>query len=147
MGVPPARGWWGAFAAAVSVQTLFLSVVAILAAIVLCRTHWGQMVYATGATSARARYAGIRRAGCAFPARRLRAVRRLAGVIYAAYLRSFNPSAGQLRELDGIASVSSAAARSSAARHHHRLARRRRRDHLDPLAAVAADSAAGGRLL
>ena len=29
----------------------------------------------------------------------------LAGLIYVAYFRSFNPSAGQLRELDGIASV------------------------------------------
>jgi ribose transport system permease protein len=29
----------------------------------------------------------------------------MAGVIYAAYLRSFNPAAGLLRELDGIAAV------------------------------------------
>ena len=29
----------------------------------------------------------------------------IAGVIYVAYYRSFNPTAGQLRELDGIAAV------------------------------------------
>src|SRR3546814_6806667 len=29
----------------------------------------------------------------------------LAGIVYVAFLRSFNPSAGQLRELDGIAAV------------------------------------------
>jgi ribose transport system permease protein len=29
----------------------------------------------------------------------------VAGIIYVAYYRSFNPSAGQLRELDGIAAV------------------------------------------
>ncbi len=106
MGVPPARGWWGAFADAVSVQTLFLFAIAILAAIVLGRTHWGQMVYATGGNERAARYAGI-------PTRRVRFFSLVAsslcaacaGVIYAAYLRSFNPSAGQLRELDAIASV------------------------------------------
>jgi ribose transport system permease protein len=106
MGVPPAKGWWGAFAAAVSVQTLFLFAIAILAAIMLGRTPWGQMVYATGGNERAARYAGI-------PTRRVRFFSLVAsslcaacaGVIYAAYLRSFNPSAGQLRELDAIASV------------------------------------------
>jgi ribose transport system permease protein len=106
MGVPPQRGLWLAFTQAVSVQTLFLALIAVIAGIVLSRTHWGQMVYATGGNERAARYAGI-------PTRRVRFLSLIAsslcaacaGVIYVAYLRSFNPSAGQLRELDAIASV------------------------------------------
>jgi ribose transport system permease protein len=106
MGAPPGDGLWLAFARAVSVQTLFLALLAAIAAIILARTHWGQMVYATGGNERAARYAGI-------PTRRVRFLSLLAsslcaacaGVIYVAYLRSFNPSAGQLRELDAIASV------------------------------------------
>ncbi|MBV8428085.1 MAG: ABC transporter permease, partial [Hyphomicrobiales bacterium] len=90
----------------VSVQTLFLLILACGAAIVLARTHWGQMVYATGGNERAAGYAGI-------DTRRVRFLSLVAsslcaacaGIIYAAYLRSFNPAAGQLRELDAIASV------------------------------------------
>jgi ribose transport system permease protein len=107
MGAPPTSGgWWHAFTSAAGVQTLFLLVLALAASIVLARTHWGQMVYATGGNERAARYAGI-------ATRRVRFLSLVAsslcaacaGVIYAAYLRSFNPSAGQLRELDAIASV------------------------------------------
>jgi ribose transport system permease protein len=106
VGVPPQGGLWLAFTQAVSVQTLFLALIAIVAAVILARTHWGQMVYATGGNERAARYAGI-------PTRRVRFLSLVAsslcaacaGVIYVAYLRSFNPSAGQLRELDAIASV------------------------------------------
>jgi ribose transport system permease protein len=106
LGAAPAKGWWGSFTGAVSVQTLFLLILASGAALVLARTHWGQMVYATGGNERAARYAGI-------DTRRVRFLSLVAsslcaasaGVIYAAYLRSFNPAAGQLRELDAIASV------------------------------------------
>ncbi|MBV9739707.1 MAG: ABC transporter permease [Hyphomicrobiales bacterium] len=106
LGAQPGKGWWGSFASAVSVQTLFLLILACGAAIVLARTHWGQMVYATGGNERAARYAGI-------DTRRVRFLSLVAsslcaacaGIIYAAYLRSFNPAAGQLRELDAIASV------------------------------------------
>ncbi|MFI5013798.1 MAG: ABC transporter permease [Hyphomicrobiales bacterium] len=106
LGAAPASGWWLAFTSAVSVQTLFLLLLAVIAGIVLGRTHWGQMAYATGGNERAARYAGI-------DTRRVRFLSLVAsslcaacaGVIYAAYLRSFNPSAGQLRELDAIASV------------------------------------------
>jgi len=106
LGLAPAGGWWQSLAGAVSVQTLFLALIAILATLILSRTHWGQMVYATGGNERAARYAGI-------DTRRVRFLSLVAsslcaacaGVIYAAYLRSFNPSAGQLRELDAIAAV------------------------------------------
>jgi ribose transport system permease protein len=106
LGAPPAKGWWGSFAGAVSVQTLFLLILGAIASTVLARSHWGQMVYATGGNERAARYAGI-------DTRRVRFLSLVAsslcaacaGVIYAAYLRSFNPAAGQLRELDAIASV------------------------------------------
>ena len=107
LGAPPAKGWWGSFTSAVSVQTLFLLLPRHLGRPSCSRrTHWGQMVYATGGNERAARYAGI-------DTRRVRFLSLVAsslcaacaGVIYAAYLRSFNPSAGQLRELDAIASV------------------------------------------
>jgi ribose transport system permease protein len=93
-------------ARAVSVQTIFVLVVAAIASLVLSRTHWGQMIYAVGGNERAARYAGI-------DTRRVRLwslvfsslCAAMAGVIYAAYLRSFNPAAGLLRELDGIAAV------------------------------------------
>jgi ribose transport system permease protein len=106
MGIAPGGGFALALAKAVSAQTLFMAVVALVAGLVLGRTVWGQMVYAVGGNERAARYAGIDTkavrfwslvfsAGCAAAA----------GVIYVAYLRSFNPSAGAGRELDGIASV------------------------------------------
>ena len=106
LGAPPGGGAWLAFTRAVSVQTLFLALLAIAASVILSRTHWGQMVYATGGNERAARYAGIGTGRVRFAAlvgSSLCAA--CAGIIYAAYLRSFNPSAGQLRELDAIASV------------------------------------------
>ncbi len=93
-------------AAALSVQTIFMVVVAVIAGIVLAKTPFGQMIYATGGNRRAAEYAGI-------DTGRVRAISLLfsalcaacAGVIYVAFLRSFNPSAGQLRELDAIAAV------------------------------------------
>jgi ribose transport system permease protein len=106
-GVAPGKGTlFYDIAAALSVQTIFMVVVAILAGIVLAKTPFGQMVYATGGNRRAADYAGINTA-------RVRAISLVfsalcaafAGVIYVAFLRSFNPSAGQLRELDAIAAV------------------------------------------
>jgi len=106
-GIAPTRGTLlFDVARAVSVQTIFVLVVAAIASLVLSRTHWGQMVYAVGGNERAARYAGI-------DTRRVRLwslvfsslCAAMAGVIYAAYLRSFNPAAGLLRELDGIAAV------------------------------------------
>jgi ribose transport system permease protein len=93
-------------AAALSVQTIFMVIVAILAGIVLAKTPFGQMIYATGGNRRASEYAGINTG-------RVRAISLVfsalcaasAGVIYVAFLRSFNPSAGQLRELDAIAAV------------------------------------------
>jgi ribose transport system permease protein len=94
------------FASAVSVQSIFMAVLAILAGVVLGYTVWGQQVYATGGNLRAAEYAGVN-------TRRVRAVSLIfsalcaafAGVIYIAFYRSFVPTAGQFRELDGIASV------------------------------------------
>jgi len=106
-GIAPVAGSLaGDIARAVSVQTIFVVAVAAAAAMVLGRTRWGQMIYAVGGNERAARYAGIDTdavrfwslvfsAGCAAAA----------GIIYAAYLRSFNPAAGLLRELDAIAAV------------------------------------------
>ena len=90
----------------VSVQTVWLVVVAAIAGIVLGYTTFGQQVYATGGNRRAADYAGI-------STRRVRATALLlsglcasmAGIINVAFFRSFNPVAGQFRELDAIASV------------------------------------------
>ena len=106
LGMAPTGGWLQAFAMAVSVQTLFLGVLALAAGIVLGKTVWGQMVYAVGGNERAARYAGINTNAVRMGALVFSAFcAALAGVIYVAYFRSFNPSAGQLRELDGIAAV------------------------------------------
>ncbi|MEJ1161602.1 ABC transporter permease [Prosthecomicrobium sp. N25] len=94
------------FSRAISVQTIFVVAVAIVAGVVLGRTHWGQMVYAVGGNERAARYAGIDTRAVRFWSLVFSALcAAAAGVIYAAYLRSFNPAAGLLRELDGIAAV------------------------------------------
>jgi len=93
-------------ASAVSVQSIFMAVMAIIAGIVLGFTIWGQQVYATGGNIRAAGYAGVN-------TNRVRAVSLIfsafcaacAGVIYIAFYRSFVPTAGQFRELDAIASV------------------------------------------
>ena len=93
-------------AAALSVQSIFMALLAIVAGVVLGYTVWGQQVYATGGNRRAADYAGIDTA-------RVRALSLMfsalcaafAGLIYIAFYRSFTPTAGQFRELDGIASV------------------------------------------
>jgi ribose transport system permease protein len=90
----------------VSVQTLWLVLVAALAGIALGYTTFGQRVYATGGNRRAADYAGI-------DTRRVRVIAlmlsawcaTMAGIINVAFFRSFNPVAGQFRELDAIASV------------------------------------------
>jgi ribose transport system permease protein len=93
-------------AAALSIQTIFMVVVAILAGIFLAQTVWGQQVYATGGNLRAAQYAGINTDRVRFLSLVFSALcAAFAGIIYIAFFRSFNPSAGQLRELDAIAAV------------------------------------------
>ena len=95
-----------AIAAALSVQTIFMVVVAVLAGIFLASTHWGQQIYATGGNIRAAQYAGINTDRVRFLSLVFSALcAACAGIIYIAFFRSFNPSAGQLRELDAIAAV------------------------------------------
>jgi ribose transport system permease protein len=90
----------------VSVQTIWMLLVALLAAIVLAYTPFGQKVYATGGNVRAAAYAGINTNRVRFVALMLAALcATMAGIINVAYFRSFNPVAGQFRELDAIASV------------------------------------------
>lgn len=93
-------------AAAVSVQTLVMLAIAALAGVVLARTQFGYAVIATGGNQRAAEYAGINTDRVRFLSLLFSAMcAALAGIIYIAYLRSFNPAAGQLRELDAIAAV------------------------------------------
>jgi ribose transport system permease protein len=95
-----------ALAAALSLQTLFVAIVALLAGLFLATTHWGQQIYATGGNLRAAQYAGINTDRVRFLSLVFSALcAACAGVIYIAFFRSFNPSAGQLRELDAIAAV------------------------------------------
>jgi ribose transport system permease protein len=106
MGAAPGPGLMLAIAKAVSVQTIFMALLAVVAGLFLARTVWGQMVYAVGGNERAARYAGINTSAVRFWSLVFSAFcASLAGVIYVAYFRSFNPSAGSLRELDGIAAV------------------------------------------
>lgn len=103
---PPADSLLFKLAAAISMQTLLLAVIAILAAVVLARTPWGWSVYATGGNARAAGYAGINTDRTRFASLVFSAMcAAVAGIVYVAFLRSFNPSAGELRELDAIASV------------------------------------------
>ena len=93
-------------AAALSVQTIVMVVIATIAGIVLARTPFGQQVYATGGNRRAADYAGIDTARVRLISFMFSALcAALAGIIYIAFFRSFNPQAGQLRELDAIAAV------------------------------------------
>jgi ribose transport system permease protein len=93
-------------ASALSVQSIFMAVVAIFAGIFLGYTIWGQQVYATGGNRRAADYAGINTNRVRFLSLVFSALcAAAAGVIYIAFYRSFTPTAGQFRELDGIASV------------------------------------------
>src|SRR4029078_4125464 len=91
---------------ALRVQSIFMAVLALIAGIILGFTIWGQQVYATGGNRRAADYSGVntnrvRAASLIFSA----LCAASAGVIYIAFYRSFVPTAGQFRELDGIASV------------------------------------------
>jgi ribose transport system permease protein len=90
----------------VSVQTIWMMLVALLAGIVLAYTPFGQKVFATGGNVRAAAYAGINTNRVRFTALMFAALcATMAGIINVAYFRSFNPVAGQFRELDAIASV------------------------------------------
>jgi ribose transport system permease protein len=104
MPVPP--GVARALTDVVSVQTVWLVLVAAIAGIVLGYTVFGQQVYATGGNRRAADYAGINTARVRVTALMLSALcASMAGIINVAFFRSFNPVAGQFRELDAIASV------------------------------------------
>jgi ribose transport system permease protein len=90
----------------VSVQTIWVAIVAVIAAVILARAHYGYMVYATGGNRRAAGYAGIDTGRVRFKALMFSALcAAMAGCINIAYFRSFNPVAGQFRELDAIAAV------------------------------------------
>ncbi len=105
-GVAPGPGILRDVAAAISVQTIIMLVIALIAGVILAKTSFGQKVYATGGNRRAADYAGINTDRVRFISLVFSALcAAAAGIIYIAYLRSFNPSAGQLRELDAIAAV------------------------------------------
>ncbi len=104
--VPPVGGQVGDILGVVSVQTIWMAVIAIIAGVVLAYTVFGQQVYATGGNRRAADYAGINTNRVRFITMVLSGFcAAMAGVINVAYFRSFNPVAGQFRELDAIASV------------------------------------------
>lgn len=106
LGLSSPSGVLGALAEVISVQTLWLAVVATLAGIVLAYTAFGQQVYATGGNRRAADYAGISTGRVRVYALLFSAFcATMAGIINVAFFRSFNPVAGQFRELDAIASV------------------------------------------
>jgi ribose transport system permease protein len=81
-------------------------IVALIGGIILAKTPFGQQVYATGGNRRAADYAGINTRRVRFISLVFSGVcAAMAGVIYVAYFRSFNPAAGQFRELDAIAAV------------------------------------------
>jgi len=102
--LPP--GLLRSVAAVVSVQTIWMLLVALVAGVVLAYTPFGQKVYATGGNVRAAAYAGINTDRVRFLALLLSALcATMAGIVNIAYFRSFNPVAGQFRELDAIAAV------------------------------------------
>jgi ribose transport system permease protein len=106
LGLPPPPGFLRALSDVVSVQSVWLVIVAALAGIVLGYTIFGQKVYATGGNRRAAAYAGINTNRARVIALLLSALcATMAGIINVAFFRSFNPVAGQFRELDAIASV------------------------------------------
>ena len=93
-------------AKAVSVQTIFVIVVATIAGVVLAYTTFGQKVLAVGGNERAATFAGINTRRVRFTALLISGTcAAFAGVIYDAFYRSFIPTAGQLRELDAISSI------------------------------------------
>lgn len=102
--LPP--GFVRAVAEVVSVQTIWMFFVALAAGIVLAYTPFGLKVLSTGGNLRAAAYAGINTNRVRFLALLLSALcASMAGIINVAYFRSFNPVAGQFRELDAIAAV------------------------------------------
>jgi ribose transport system permease protein len=100
------EGIAGRVAAAVSTQTIVLAIVVVIFAIVLWRSPFGYRVTAVGGNRRAAGYAGIDTDRVRFASLLFCAMcASLAGLIYVAYYRSFNPTAGLLRELDVIAAV------------------------------------------
>lgn len=90
----------------VSVQTIAMLLIAVVAGIVLGYTPFGQKVYATGGNIRAAAYAGIDTNRVRFVGLMLAALcAAIAGIVNVAFFRSFNPVAGQFRELDAIAAV------------------------------------------
>jgi len=80
--------------------------VSALAGTVLGFMPFGQKLYAIGGNIRAAAYAGINTNRVRFAALVFCALcATMAGLINIAYFRSFNPVAGQFRELDGIAAV------------------------------------------
>jgi ribose transport system permease protein len=105
-GIEVPLGTLRALAEVVSVQTLWTVLVAIIAGIVLGYMPFGQRVYATGGNLRAAAYAGINTGRVRFLSLLFAGLcAAMAGIINVAYFRSFNPVAGQFRELDAIASV------------------------------------------
>jgi ribose transport system permease protein len=106
-GLEPAAGTLAyRIAAAVSMQTIVMLAIATAAGLVLAKTRFGYAVIATGGNRRAAEYAGINTDRVRFLSLLFSAMcAALAGLIYIAYLRSFNPSAGALRELDAISAV------------------------------------------
>ncbi|MDH5558347.1 MAG: ABC transporter permease, partial [Alphaproteobacteria bacterium] len=105
-GIAPEEGLLHDVASAVSTQTLILLVLALVFGLILWRGAFGYMVKATGGNLRAAGFAGIDTNAVRFRSLVLTAsCAALAGIIYVAFYRSYNPSAGQLRELDVIASV------------------------------------------
>ena len=106
LNLPQPNGFLRAFTDVVSVQTVWMVLVSIVAGIVLGFMPFGQKLYATGGNRRAADYAGINTKRIRFIALVFCAVcATMAGLINIAYFRSFNPVAGAYRELDGIAAV------------------------------------------
>src|SRR5690606_24868103 len=102
----PPQGLLADIASALSVQTVIMLLIALAAGIVLGYTPVGQMVLATGGNRRAADYAGINTNRVRFWSLVFSAMcASVAGIIYIAFFRAFNPSAGLLRELDAIAAV------------------------------------------
>ncbi|WP_065375583.1 ABC transporter permease [Ensifer adhaerens] len=102
--LPP--GFLRTVAEVVSVQTIWMFFVALVAGLVLAYLPFGLKVLSTGGNLRAAAYAGINTNRVRFLALLLSALcASMAGIINVAYFRSFNPVAGQFRELDAIASV------------------------------------------
>jgi ribose transport system permease protein len=104
--IAPDHGWLLAVAKAVSVQTIFVILVALVGGILLAQTPFGEKVYAIGGNQRAASFAGVNTRRVRFTAMVISATcAAFAGVIFDAFYRSFIPTAGQLRELDAISSI------------------------------------------